>query len=77
MARFAFPGICLLFFAAIFAQALTVFIPIVSRLLFDPGPSGQALRQALKWISLHLAVPLAGAIAGGAVVVFRQRRSSR
>ena len=72
--RIATPAIFLIGFGIIFGQALTVFFPIFFQIVMDPHAPGQALWGAMKWIAMHLSIPLGGAIVGAFVAEFRQKK---
>lgn len=75
--RLAIPGIFLVAFAVIWGQAFSVFVPIFFQVLPEPGAPGQALRESMKWIALHLSIPLAGALIGAAAAGWIQNRRGR
>ena len=72
--RMAVPVIFLIGFAAVFGQALAIFFRIFFHIVMDPLAPGQAMRGALKWISMHLSIPMGGAIVGAFVAEFLQKK---
>ncbi len=74
MVRYITPSVFAAVAGGLCAGLLNMTLPIFFQFLLSPAPQGQVLRAVLKWVILHLAVPLAGALLGMCVVVLLIRR---